>query len=131
MYLIISTLPHFLSIIPIIKYYKSSAFLYINIIVLSSTFSILYHYYEQSNTIINVFDYFFAVLWVLYDIKLTYKTPAIYKILFGNCSMCLINIVIDYSNNYIIAHSLWHLLNASKCIYVSTLLNEQFKETLR
>lgn len=130
MHLIISTLPHFLSIIPIIKYYRSSAFSYINIIILSSTFSILYHYYEQSNTFINVIDYFFAMLWVLYDIKLSYKTPALYKVLSANCALCLINITIEYSNNYIIAHSFWHLLNAGKCFYISMLLAINFKENL-
>jgi len=130
MYLIISTLPHFLSIIPIKKYYKTSAFSYINIIALSSTFSILYHYYEQSNTIINVLDYFFAFLWILYDLKLTYKTRLIYKVFFGNCMMFILNITIDYDNNYIVTHSLWHLLNASKCFYVSTLLSITFKENL-
>jgi len=128
MYLIISTLPHFISIIPIKKYYRSSAFSYINIIILSSTFSILYHYYEQSNTVINVFDYFFAVLWVLYDIKLTYKTPAIYKVLFINCAMFIINLKIEYDTNYTVSHSLWHLLNASKCFYISTLLSVNFKD---
>lgn len=131
MYLIISTLPHFLSIIPIKKYYRSSAFSYINIIILSSTFSILYHYYEQSNTFINVLDYFFAMLWVIYDIKLTYKTPLIYKVLFANCAMFLINIKIEYDTNYSLLHSLWHLLNAGKCFYISMLLAINFKENLQ
>jgi hypothetical protein len=68
MYLVISTIPHFYSILPLIKYYKTYTFGYINIILISTVFSILYHIYEESNYIINIIDFFCTGLWVLYDI---------------------------------------------------------------
>ena len=57
--LIISTIPHFYSILPLIKYYKQS-YGYITIIIVSTIFSILYHVYEESNDIITLIDYLCA-----------------------------------------------------------------------
>jgi hypothetical protein len=84
MYLIVSTIPHLCSISPLIKYYKSETFGYINIISLSTIFSILYHTYEESNKIINIIDYFCAGLWVIYDIYMgyTYTTKKDYQIFY-------------------------------------------------
>ncbi len=73
MYLVISTIPHFFSILPLIKYYNKYTYGYINIIISSTILSILYHAYKESNRIINFLDYSFAGIWFLYDIYMGYK----------------------------------------------------------
>jgi len=128
-YLIITTIPHFYSILPLVKYYKKEAFRYINIIVVSSTFSILYHLYNESNSLITAGDYLFAFIWFLYDIHMAYIYASKYlpNIIVGNSILCIINIGIPYNNYYILYHSIWHLMNAFKSFYVSSLLAEEFK----
>lgn len=122
MYLVISTIPHFCSILPLIKYYKTYTFGYINIILLSTVFSILYHTYEESNYTINNIDFFCAGLWVLYDIYMGYtytNKKILFKIILLNSVSFIIYIQIPYDLYYPLNHSLWHFINAYKCYYVS------------
>jgi len=129
-YSILSTIPHFFSIFPIIKYYNTFIFGYINVIFLSTTFSILYHLFNESNFIINTIDYLFALIWFSYDIYLGYIYTNIYilfKIIFVNCLSFIINIIIPYNNYYILNHSIWHIMNAYKCFYISTLIKPFLK----
>ena len=126
MYLVISTLPHFFSILPLIKYYKTDTFGYIHIISLSTIFSILYHTYDESNYIINIIDYFFAGVWVIYDIYMgyTYSTKqTLFIILLLNSVVFFINIQIPYNLYYQSNHSLWHFINAYKCYCVSNFIS--------
>ncbi len=126
MHLIISTLPHFFSILPIIKYYNKYTYGYINIIILSTTLSILYHTYEESNRIINFLDYSFAGIWFLYDIYMGYKYTnkiVLYKIMLSNSISFLLNTQISHNTYYQFNHSIWHLINAYKCFYVSNIIN--------
>jgi hypothetical protein len=126
MYVVISTIPHFCSILPLIKYYKTHTLGYINIILLSTVFSILYHTYEESNYTINIIDYFFAVLWVVYDLYMGYiytTNKIVCVIVFVNTMSFFINIQIPYNVYYPLYHSLWHLINAYKCYYVSKLIS--------
>jgi len=115
--LIISTLTHFCSILPLIKYYKNSTG-YINIIILSTIMSILYHY-DETNYTIKVIDYLFATIWLGYDIYMgyTHTNNTLIKILLVNMASFLINIQLPYTY-----HSLWHCINAYKCYYVSNML---------
>ena len=126
LFLVISTIPHLFSILPLIKYYTKYTKHYINIILLSTTFSILYHAFDESNIIINFFDYFFACIWFLYDLYMGYtytNKKTLLQILIANILVFLINIMIPYNLSYQLNHSLWHLINASKCFYVSNLIS--------
>jgi len=126
--LILTTIPHFYSILPLVKYYRTFAHNYINIIVLSSTFSILYHASKESNAAIATADYFLALLWFSYDIYLgyTHTTPFTQsKIILGNLIIFFINTQIS-NKNYTINHSIWHILSACKSFYVSKLLERAF-----
>lgn len=126
MYLVISTIPHFCSILPLIKYYKTYTFGYINIILLSTIFSILYHIYEESNYTINIIDYFCAGLWVIYDMYMGYtytNRNTIFKFIVVNTISFCINIQIPHHVHFSFYHSLWHLINAYKCYYVSNLIS--------
>jgi hypothetical protein len=123
MYLVISTLPHICSIFPLIKYYKTYTFGYINIILLSTLLSVLYHTFEESNYTLTAIDYLCAGLWVVYDIFMGYtytNRKTTQKIILVNSASFLINILIPYNIYYPLNHSVWHLLNASKCYYVSS-----------
>ena len=125
MYLVISTIPHFYSIVPLVKYYKNHTFGYINTIILSTIFSILYHAYGESNHIINILDYLAAMIWFSYDIYMGYtytNRRAFFKIVLGNGMVFCINTQIPYNSYYILNHSLWHLISSYKCVYVSNLI---------
>ena len=122
MYLVISTIPHFCSILPLIKYYKIYTFGYINIILLSTIYSILYHIYEEKNYNINIIDYFCAGVWFVYDIYSGYTYTnkiTILKILLVNTMSFFINIHIPHNIHYELNHSIWHCINAYKCYYIS------------
>lgn len=122
MYLVISTIPHLYSILPIKKYYKTYTFGYVNIILLSTIFSILYHTYDESNYTINIVDYFCAYIWGLYDFYMGYRytnKQTLFKILLVNMLSFFINILIPYNLYYPLNHSIWHFINAYKCYYVS------------
>jgi hypothetical protein len=124
MYLVLSTLPHLFSIVPLLKYYKEYTAEYIHIIVASTLFFVLYHVYEEANLTITVLDYACAALWLMYDIYMGYTyTDTLSIILLGNTITFLINIQIPYTADYPIVHSLWHFTNAYKSFYVSSLIS--------
>ncbi len=103
---ILTTLPHYLAIIPVYSHYNE----YTCIIFISTTCSVLYHYYEESNPFITGIDYFMALVWFLYDIYLA-------NIYICNIGVFLLNISIPRSHYYF--HAVWHIISACKCIYVS------------
>ena len=119
--LIITTVPHFLSIIPIICYY--------DIIILSTLFSILYHTNENCN-IIGMLDYSLAFVWFLYDINYGFIHNILGNIIFVNLISFIINYNIKHDKNYITYHSIWHIINACKCYYVSILISLQFTKNM-
>lgn len=121
--LIITTIPHYLSIFPILQYYNNNLiWCYINIIFISTTFSILYHLTKESNYTIFYIDYTLAFIWSLFDISIPIYFKDLYmfnKIISANIIIFFININITRDKNYIIHHSIWHLISAYKCFYVS------------
>ena len=122
MYLILSTLLHLLSAIPLLPYTK--AYSYIEVICVSTTMSILYHL-NESNHVIAFLDYSYALIWFLYDIYMSYHTPFLHQIMLVNGFSCIIHAY--PATNYTTFHSIWHIINASKCFYVSLLLKDIIK----
>lgn len=130
MYLIISTLPHFYSIIPLLPYYSTHTFHYTHVIAFSTLLSILYHLTGESNSIITTADYSMACIWFLFDLHFghTFRSSTIRsKILYINLSSFLVHACIPYDSTYILYHSTWHILNASKSYYVSSLIADGIK----
>jgi len=128
--LIISTLCHLFSIIPIIDYYYKNDFIfqYINVIVLSVFLSILYHFYNESNCIILFLDYCVSFIWFFNDMNFRYDNyDVFYKILICNCVSFIYNLSIRYNKHYYFNHSIWHIFNAFKCYYVSSIICDQLK----
>ena len=107
---ILSTLPHVLCIVPLLKTSCTTCTSYIRIVLVSTFMSVLYHAYNESHPVINAVDYTMAVIWFLYDAS--YWDA---RILAANAGSFLAHWVAGASY-----HSMWHLLNASKCYYVST-----------
>jgi hypothetical protein len=125
--LVASTLPHYASAIPLRNYYTTVAFEYVSIIFISSTLSIAYHVSSESNQIITFLDYFAALLWFYYDLRLGSiycSNTNLIKIVGVNILSCGLNSLISYDVQYPVYHSLWHIINSLKAIYVSNLIRQ-------
>ena len=132
MYLVITSVAHIFSILPIIKYYNIYTAGYINTIILSTISSILYHIYDESNRIINILDYLFALIWFLYDVYIGYTyTTILFNIILVNAISFTINMYTPYNKYYELNHSIWHILNACKCFYVSNCINIHITNMIR
>lgn len=112
--LVLSTLPHFLCILPVLHLHG-----YVGVILLSTTLSILYHLNEESNAWINWLDHIMATIWFLYDVHLGLHYSVLGPILEANLVSFFLHI--GLSRPYYL-HSVWHFANAYKCWYVSSLL---------
>jgi len=112
---------HYLSILPFIlkntnrpsTYYN----IYINTILLSTTFGIIWHYYNK----FMIYDYIFTGIWFVEDLFWSLELNN-YMILNLNIIIFVLNIIINYIHNYVFYHSIWHILSAIKCIYISNLI---------
>jgi hypothetical protein len=116
MWLILSTLPHYLSIVPLIG--SAVPIEYTHIIVMSSTLSILYHLTHESDRLIRFLDHVAALVWFGYDVYLGNR-----MIIDANIISFMIHCMVPmrYYEQY---HGIWHLINAAKCYYVSASLRD-------
>lgn len=125
--LVLSTLPHYLSVLPLIYYYNDlQIFWYMTVIFMSTTFSVLYH--SKNNVLIDLFDHVLSLFWFLYDVYLGFyfRYVLLFQIIFYNTLSFMVyqRIEIESSReNYYLFHSGWHLLNAYKSFYVSYLIS--------
>ena len=121
----LSTITHYASIIPIMKYTKNDILLYRyrNIIFLSSSASVIWHSYNEPSNILFYIDYSGAIIWFIFDLLFAIKSKnkiTIVKFLLLNFIILVSNLLIDKkSNNYNILHSAWHILSSLKCYYIS------------
>ena len=133
--LILSTLPHYLSVLPLIDYYNDIRICwYINVILASTTLSVLYHTDTKNNIItlfdlFDLFDHVLAVFWFLYDVYLgcVLGYALLFQIIFYNTLSFMVyqRIEIESSRkNYYTFHSGWHLLNSCKSFYISYLISQ-------
>lgn len=90
------------------------------IICLSSMVSVLYHLYQESNRVITVFDFCMAGIWCIYDLHMIRSNVNMY--LKMTLALLCINLCIPYNEYYPIYHSVWHMLNAGKCLYTTRLV---------
>ena len=118
---VLSTLPHYIAIQPIAQY-QTRDHIYVSIILISTTSSVFYHIYNESNIIITYLDYSMAFIWCLYDIIAGFYAKKLSIIIPLNAIVFFINISIKYNHNYILLHSIWHCISACKCYYISKLL---------
>lgn len=130
--LVVTTLPHYLSALPLLPDYYYVTYEYVNTILIASTLSVLYHLFNES-FIVAIPDYIAAFIWLLYDLHFGYYfVPESFKTIIVLNSLVLVsNWCITKSNpHYEAFHSIWHLLSAAKCYYVSLLVS-RFKGTIK
>lgn len=90
--------------------------------MVSSTLSIVYHSYNESNEFITRLDYIFAGLWAFCDLRMGFLyTNSIVEIVYLNLLVFILNLYLPF---YKFTHGLWHLLSAYKCFYISTLIQK-------
>ena len=127
MLLLITSTLHYLAVLPhVIKYYNNVLphihRVYINLIILSTTISIIWHYYNEPRNILLYLNSYFGFLWFAGDMLWALDLNNI-TIVSLNIISFILNVNINFSNNYILYHSIWHIINACKCIYVSYIIN--------
>ena len=120
-WLVLSTLPHFYCIRPLLHNYERFAG-YIHVVMLSTTLSVLYHT-DESNRLIAGLDHVVALIWFVCDVGFGWsRRYALNKIIHANLISFIAHFSVPHDDRYILYHSVWHLLNAAKCYYVCTLL---------
>uniref|UniRef100_A0A6C0DHR8 Uncharacterized protein n=1 Tax=viral metagenome TaxID=1070528 RepID=A0A6C0DHR8_9ZZZZ len=117
-WLVVSTLPHYLSVLPLLLSYPDTA-PYIYIVWMSTTLSVLWHLHGEPLNYLYYLDYLGATVWTGYEL---YAST-------GNLSMtaevAVLNLIVFLlnmnpgSDHYHVYHSLWHLMSAAKCFYVA------------
>jgi hypothetical protein len=134
MILIISTLPHYLAALPLMDNYFDLTYEYVNTIVAASTLSVLYHYYKESGIIV-IIDYTAAFIWLLYDLYYAWAFgggETFSRVVAANSLVLMLNWSIEAMNgHYALLHSIWHLLSATKCYYVSLLIKRAIDNRMR
>lgn len=128
-----STLPHYAAVIPFVIFAKNISAVdqiaYIHIILFSATLSVLYHTYEERHRVITFLDYTMALVWFVADIYMSIQ----YLDNYGAIQVLSLNGITVATNmlaspeNYVVEHSVWHLLSATKCIYVSYSISQSFR----
>ena len=123
--LVLTSSLHYVTIIPILFKNKLVLFdlIYIYTILLSTTFSILWHNYYESN-VLRLINYFLIGIWFILDamwcILLNNKL-----IIYINFGIFILNNLVYFTDNYILYHSIWHILSVIKCVYVSFLIKNE------
>lgn len=118
-YEIISTLPHYLAILPWILRTKYNNITYHNIVFLSTTLSVMWHIHEEPKyTVLYYADHLGALVWFLYDLDLASRMSerARATILLSNMLVFILFLISNTLGKY---HSEWHIISAIKCMIVS------------
>jgi hypothetical protein len=127
-YLILTTLPHYVAMIPVWNYLLLRQYCYT--IAASTTLSILYHAYHESNKVIMWLDYLMALIWFLSDVSwgLVMTPYSFFLLLILNALVFLANQSISHDDRYPARHSFWHLFSACKCICISVLISHSMQQ---
>ncbi len=122
--LILSTLPHFFA-----ATYPNPP-LYRFAILLSSTFSVLWHLAGEPDGWLKTLDYSMAGVWTLTELWYAYDHPRGVQvdIIQSALWVAYVNLVVDDLAkkgilSYDVGHSLWHVLSAAKAIAVARVLS--------
>ena len=128
--LILTSCLHYLALIPILIKYRNKSLadfnkLYRNTIIISTTISIVWHYFDESY-ILFYFDYIVVLLWFCQDIlwSVLINKPII---IYLNIIIGILHFLVRYSGNYVLYHSIWHVISAIKCIYISWVIQKYDK----
>ena len=114
--IVTSTLPHALSLIPISGLRRRRAMAIT--IAISTTFSVLWHLAEEPTGWLYWMDYSAAGIWTVMEVS--YSNRLNEAILLNLAVFCL-HLLAGFKGdaNYILYHSLWHLVSSSKCAWLA------------
>ena len=128
---ILSTIPHFLSLLFVTKCKLGQIMnIYAVIILISSLLSLVWHFQKEPKNIFFWLDYGFALVWVFIEFIVAILTAPIYFIL----TIAFFNIIILFTNKFVdfldyngfvsyeYGHTTWHLLSCLKSIFISYML---------
>jgi len=123
--LVLSASLHYVALIPLIHISSVNRLsrlnrIYENTILCATFASIMWHSYPSSINLCLI-DYAFAGLWFALDC-LWAKALNKKIILKLNGLVFLAHIISMFVPNYDVAHSVWNVISASKCFYVSLLI---------
>jgi len=120
--LALTTAPHYLTIIPLNIKCTELTLRYNYIIIISTSFSIMWHLQNEPFGLLLFLNYLFAYIWNIYDIILVLDEKnrnGLVQIILLNCIMAYTNYSIVYNNSYLYYYSLWHAVSVLKCYYIS------------
>ncbi len=116
--LILTTLPHYIAAIiagptrPIYQY----------IIIASTTLSVAWHAtMSRPTSFLGICDHIMAAIWFVADCYYLYNHLS-YVILLNTLSAALNLLAMRSNISYECSHSIWHIINAGKSIYIANML---------
>ena len=123
--LILTSSLHYLSVIPILLAYQNKPLpffnkIYRNTILLSTTISIIWHFFNETSKLVYL-DYGLAIIWFLQDILWSFllsKPIMIYL----NIIIFILHFLVRYTGDYVLYHSIWHVISSIKCMYISYII---------
>lgn len=115
---VLSTLPHYLALL-----FTGKSVLYSFTVFSSTTCSVYWHILGEPRNEIWILDYMLAYMWFIAELALNPTKHALLITLL-NFVVLLVNKWTDRSRQYHLHHSTWHLLSASKAIYVAWLFSQ-------
>ena len=125
--LCLTTIPHYTAILPLYRDRRiKKVSNYIYIITSATTASILWHLYEEPYGVLLYMDYMLALLWFLYDMRLSFEHNKKHcmTVLWLNSIVFILHSAASTHDpsTYAVTHSLWHCASFVKCFAVSSLI---------
>ena len=130
MALVATSSMHYLSIVPLILKYDTKPHtllhrVYIGIITITTSLSILWHYYNESNLILQAVELVFVATWFALDNLWSFILLK-HEIIIYNYLVLLVYIVSALFKQYRVYHSIYHIISAVKCIQVSYIIYKSY-----
>ena len=129
MFLYLTSLLHLLTLLVPNQCIPPTVDIYPNIVLLSTITSFAWHLSDESFMPITIADNLLSIIWCFLDLLYAYKFHSwfvLIQVLYLNTVVSLIHRIYEKykldRRTYIINHSLWHILSASKCVAVALLL---------
>jgi hypothetical protein len=117
--LVVTTLFHYFAILPLLY---SDFTEYKMCIFASTTASVLWHMNNEKMDITFYIDYLAAANWAFHDLTFALQKRNI-QIMLVNILIFILNMnILKADENYVVSHSIWNILSAMKCFYVSGLI---------
>jgi hypothetical protein len=114
---VMSTIPHYLALL-----FTGNSALYSFVVFSSTTCSVYWQILGEPRNEIWILDYMLAYMWFIAELALI-PTEYALRVTILNFGVLIANKYTDRSCQYHLHHSMWHLLSASKAIYVAWLFS--------